>query len=80
MVVGFRNTVQQVNELGKGIKSLGSGHRVVDFDRNKKNCGPQNITQHQEKYRVRYFLHLSIIGMRHPCLHVDLMNVRSLQI
>ena len=27
-------------------KSLGSGH-LVDFDANKKNCVPQNITRHR---------------------------------
>ena len=41
----------------------------VDFDANKKKCGPQNITRHREKYRVWYFRHLSIIDDRiHVCI------------
>ena len=38
----------------------------VDFDANKKNAGRQI----REKYRVRYFLHLSIIGI-HVHLHSE---------
>ena len=59
-------------ELGQEKKCLGSGHRAVDFDANKKNAG-RKINRTPRK--IPYFLHLSISGI-HVHLHSELLHER----